>query len=123
MESAQGTQQQTLDPVIIEQLRSLMKDRFEHLINTYKSRTEENISNLALAIENNQHDEILRIVHSIKGSSGSIGAIKLHNICKTVENELRNGEYVQLSDCVNRLNEAFECFKTALDIYLGNNLN
>ena len=120
MESAQGTQQQTLDPVIIEQLRSLMKDRFEHLIDTYKTRTEENINSLALAIEKKQYDEILRIVHSIKGSSGSIGAIKLQNLGNIYEDNARRGEYDQLNNWVRCLHEELECFKNALNAYLGN---
>jgi len=80
-----------LDVVMIENLKEMMGETYSELVNTYINRSLE----LKEAIINNKDDieKLILDVHSLKGSSGTMGAKKLFLICQDYEKLLRKGEF------------------------------
>ena len=73
-----------LDYQTLESLNKLTDDNnfVPSLINGYLSDSREQLSNMELAVSNKQYDLFRELLHAMKGSSGSIGALKLHRQCK-----------------------------------------
>ena len=74
---------------MINNLKEMMGDAYDGLVETYISRSTE----LENEIINNSNDveKLTRDVHSLKGSSGTMGAKKLFSICESFELLLRKG--------------------------------
>jgi len=66
-------------------------------------------------LENCDYKNALSLIHSIKGSSGSIGALRLHELCVQFEVELKEDQfkYVPQSDL-------FHQFKDEMNLVLSN---
>ena len=80
----------------VEELKKMMGDAYEDLVNTYIQRS----SDLKDAIIKNKNniENLIQDVHSLKGSSGTIGAKKLYSLCETFELNLRKGEKFIIDD-------------------------
>ena len=77
---------------IIDNLKKMMGDGFSDLVNTYINRSLE-LKNDIL-INQDDVDILVRAIHSLKGSSGTMGAKSLFIICEKYEHQLRKGEQV-----------------------------
>ena len=87
-----------LDYQTLESLNKLTDDNnfVPSLINGYLSDFREQLSNMELAVSNKQYDLFRELLHAMKGSSGSIGASKLHSQCKDNQNiHADDIEYIQ----------------------------
>jgi signal transduction histidine kinase/CheY-like chemotaxis protein/HPt (histidine-containing phosphotransfer) domain-containing protein len=80
-----------IDTDKIDSLKDMMGDAFIGLVDTYVNRSLE----LKKNIVNNKDDveELIQDIHSLKGSSGTMGAIKLYSLCERFEFKLKKGEY------------------------------
>jgi two-component system sensor histidine kinase RpfC len=56
------------------------------LISGYLADSKILLSDMELAVSNKQYDQFRELLHAMKGSSGSIGALKLHSECKDNQN-------------------------------------
>jgi len=85
-----------MDVAKIEELKKMMGDGYAELVNTYIKRS----MDLKDAIISNKNDteKLIQEVHSLKGSSGTMGAKKLHVICESFEILLRKGESSNIDD-------------------------
>ncbi|MEH6346612.1 MAG: Hpt domain-containing protein [Bermanella sp.] len=73
----------------INELKDLMEDAFEDLINTYVEDSDEKIALLQSAINNKDRHKVAEISHSLKGSSANICAEFLSGLFKQVEDQAR----------------------------------
>lgn len=80
-----------LDIGMINNLKEMMGEAYSELVKTYIKRSSE----LKDEIVNNKGDidKLIRDIHSLKGSSGTMGAKKLFLICEYYEKLLRKGEF------------------------------
>ncbi len=101
--SSAATAASTLDIPMINNLREMMGDGFSDLVTTYVNRSSE----LKTSIVNNQDDfeKLTRDVHSLKGSSGTMGAKKLFSLCEEFEFQLRKGEYRNRDESTEKIVE------------------
>lgn len=102
----------------INELKDLMEDAFEDLINTYVEDSDEKIALLQSAISHQDKEKIAEISHSLKGSSANICAEFLSGLFKQVEDQARaenltnieqpftlaQDEYLQVKGELNQLN-------------------
>jgi len=88
---AENVYKEHFDDGVIENLKEMMGEGYSDLIETYLQRS----SALKDSIVDNHDDfeKMIHDVHSLKGSSGTMGAKKLFTICQTFEKQLRDGEY------------------------------
>lgn len=104
--SSQENDVSNLDVDKIISLKTMMGDVYSELLNTYLNRSAE----LMQAIRNNDNDyeTLIRDVHSLKGSSGSMGATKLFTMCESLELLLRKGVDEDRDNKVNSISEELE---------------
>lgn len=84
-----------LDEEALAELRDVMEDEFEILIQTYINDSCERLEHLRQALASGDQDAFTRTAHSFKGSSVNIGAARLGDLCFAAEKagkEMRTGE-------------------------------
>lgn len=77
--------QAEVDSEMLENLKMILEDRFELLINTYISDSEGRCVRLREAFENKDFEAIRHEAHGLKGSSRNIGANGFADVCAVVE--------------------------------------
>lgn len=109
--SSSSSDRSNMDLAKIEELKKMMGDGYIDLVNTYIKRS----MSLKETIINNKNDtdKLIQEVHSLKGSSGTMGAKKLFSICQKFEMLLRKGESANIDDEVDKISnelEAVHCY-------------
>ena len=96
----------SIDNAKVEELKNMMGDAYEDLVNTYIKRS----TGLKDAIIKNKKntENLIHEVHSLKGSSGTMGAKKLHSICEAFEMHLRKGENTNIDGEVDKISNELE---------------
>lgn len=84
------------DSIIVDLFTSFIEDS-ENLINNIGS----------LVKENNNNDKLKVAVHTLKGLAGTIGASRLHEICKVLDANLKNDNGSQNEELSDQF---FSCF-------------
>ena len=78
-----------LDETVLHSIRALqqdgMPDILSELIEIYLKESESLIQELCLSVENNDAEGMSRSAHSLKSSSGNMGAMILSGLCKDME--------------------------------------
>ena len=90
-ESSRIEGDESFDMAIIDNLKSMMGDGYVGLVDTYVSRSLE-LKQDIINNNNNDVEKLIQDVHSLKGSSGTMGAKKLFSICEGLELKLKKGE-------------------------------
>lgn len=91
-----------LDEEALAELRDVMEDEFDILIQTYISDSRERIQALHQALSDNDPDAFTKTAHSFKGSSINIGAARLGELCLVIEKAGRDGA---LADARQRMTD------------------
>jgi len=93
--SSSGGDVKHLDKAMVTNLKEMMGDGYSDLVNTYITRSTE----LEKEIINNDEDidKLIRDVHSLKGSSGTMGAKNLFSLCQNFEYLLRSKSYSNIA--------------------------
>ena len=85
-----------LDPTTLEKLRELGrrtgKDIFRRLVMVYLEQSRERIEALRRACRDGDRRVVQEAVHSLKGTSGNLGAMRLSRFCMAVERRLETDE-------------------------------
>lgn len=79
-----------LDLELFEQLRILLDENFDLLIDTFISDNMERIKELESVIEDGRWVDVRQISHAMKSSSSNIGAIALSQLCQQIESDSVN---------------------------------
>ena len=77
--------QDPVDMSVLNELRSIMGDEFQMLLDVFISDSEQRIEMIAEAIANNDAEALRGAAHSFKGSSLNISAIHLTDLCRELE--------------------------------------
>ena len=86
---------QTVDPSVLDALRSLQKpgkpDFLDQVLKIYLENASKLILAMEIAVESQNLEEFGKAVHALKSSSANVGAIRLSSLCKRVEEQTRSG--------------------------------
>lgn len=74
-----------LDYSTISELKELLEDDFNDVIDIYIKSTTKIIEKMILAYNTEDHSEIQRLAHSLKSSSSNVGAKKISTLAKDLE--------------------------------------
>ena len=98
---SRSNDEEDFDKELIENLKSMMGDAFNSLVETFIDRSNELITDI---IRNKEEVEMLiHFVHSLKGSSGTMGAKGLFTICERFESLLRKGDVSTIEDSIENI--------------------
>lgn len=101
------------DVVALNNLKTLMGDGFPDLIAAYV-KSSSDMRDLIIN-DNTDFETMVYAIHSLKGSSGNMGAMKLFSMCQDIELEFHqdNSTYREkINDIVDELNFVQEYFKS-----------
>jgi histidine phosphotransfer protein HptB len=104
----------TLDPSIFGEMRDLMDDALEEFINTYLENSPLLINKMQEGLDNQNTQDVFHTAHQLKGGSGSIGATKLANIAKDIEQIAKGGSTAGIETLLSQLKQEFELVEKAL---------
>lgn len=78
-----------LDVATLSELREIMQDGYEELLQTYLADAVDRMACLEEAATRNDHEYLRNSAHSLKGSSSNIGAVHLAELTQNVESLAR----------------------------------
>ncbi|MDZ7637821.1 MAG: Hpt domain-containing protein [Bryobacterales bacterium] len=85
----------TLDTSVLEELRAYSdeeQDLAEELVGLFLEDSPQQLLALQRALQNADLAEVEKRSHRLKGSAGSIGAVRLREICGALEEAARSGQ-------------------------------
>ncbi len=79
------------------------------MITSFVERGRNRVEALRTAAASDDHEAMVGIAHELRGAAGTIGAIRVAAVCRTVETEARHGRALDrtvLDDLVRELDRA-----------------
>jgi len=104
----------TLDPSVFGEMRDLMDDALEEFVVTYLQNSPLLIEKMRQGLNEQNTEDIFHAAHQLKGGSGSIGAMKLTDITKTIEQIAHDGSVDGIEPLLTQLSQEFERLEKAL---------
>ena len=86
----------------------------DELVDTYLDDGAAQIEALRAAVERGVVADLVRPAHSMKSSSLNVGAVRLGELCRTLEEAARSGEVPHPAEWVARIAAGFEEARAAL---------
>ena len=83
-------------------------DFVDELVDTYLADGEQIVEQLREAAERGAVGDLVRPVHSLKSSSLNVGALRLGEQCRTLEEAARGGEVPHPAEWVERIASGFD---------------
>lgn len=110
---------QHLDSDTVQELRAVMGSEFANLLRTFATDSAMRIEHIERAIAGGDADALRRAAHSFKGSSGNMGAQRLSDLCRRIEEFARDGALDACISLVAQLPHEFAQVRQELDALLG----
>jgi HPt (histidine-containing phosphotransfer) domain-containing protein len=106
-----------VDPSVLEALSARLGDRGpafrSSLVRTWRDETTVRLADLDAAVAAGDADGVSRVAHTLKSSSGALGATGLSALCAQIEVSLRAGESRDLAADAAALRTAVSAASTA----------
>lgn len=96
-------------------LKDVMEDGFNELINMYVSDSQARIDALKSTVAANDCESVRREAHSLKGSSGNIGAGIMAELAKQVEQKGRDEDLNGVDDLLSQIETEYQSIKVTLE--------
>lgn len=103
-----------LDMDLVTELRDIMADGFVALVDSFQRDTEQRLADIREACVAGEYERLRQLAHSLKGSSGNLGAREVAAACLAIENALKEGQTAQLGALVDTLVHSSEVALQAL---------
>ena len=109
--------QEHIDMETLDELKEVMEDDFQILIDTFLNDSDLRLISIRTAIESGSALDLRSAAHSFKGSSGNIGAPELSSILKILEEMGRDENITNASEVLTRVEVEYELVKESLASY------
>jgi HPt (histidine-containing phosphotransfer) domain-containing protein len=113
-----------LDPAVVERLRQLTPpgepDVLQEILTVFLAEVPRRIDRLKTAWAGQDAHEVQRAAHSLKGSSGNIGADAMSELCRTIDERARTGD-LRLAALIDALDAEYARVERAIRDLLGYN--
>lgn len=114
--AAAGRESVLLDTDILEEAKSLLKDKFDFLLGCYIDDVETYIREIQDAVTSRNVEAIVRPAHTIKSTSKRMGALRLSDVAKNIEAAAREAansneaafENMDMMEEIKRIPSVFE---------------
>jgi len=103
-----------IDAQVVQELREVMEDGFQGLVQTYLDNTPQLLQELDQAASRSQVDALVIPAHSLKSSSANLGAIRLSELARRVETAAREGRLEDALAAQQQVRETFAATCAAL---------
>jgi len=106
-----------IDPEIIKQLTDSVGGDLSFvasILEGFEEEANEQIKNAIQGYNNHNCQQVQGELHTLKGNAGTLGAMRLHEITKIIEEKAKNCDFQLFENHIIILQEEFEKFKTEL---------
>ncbi|MRR28918.1 response regulator [bacterium] len=111
-----------LDESVMNDFMALMgedgKDSARHLVDLFKSGTPGLIEQIEIASDKKNKDELLRALHTLKGSSSQVGGRRMEQFCARLEVLVKQSGVEPFAVFISGIKQEFFELRLALDDYL-----
>lgn len=107
-----------LDEEALAELKEVMEDQFDVLIQTFIEDSRDRIATLWQALETGNNDGFMRSAHSLKGSSSNIGAPQLGLLCAQAEEAGRAGQMTEARVILGQIEAEFGIVQAMFERFL-----
>lgn len=104
--------EQALNMEMLIELRNLMGDALNEVLQTFIDYVPGQIDELSLAVSNNDADSIFNLAHRMKSSSSSIGAFGLASVAEQIEIIGRSGTTEGSAELLEKLKHLYSDTET-----------
>lgn len=104
-----------LDPAVFNKLRALLGSELERALTPFLEDTPGYLKNLELAVVLGDCETVRAMAHSIKGSSGNLGATVLARLAKEIEHLAVEQKIDEILPLMGNLQRAFDAVVEGLD--------
>ncbi|MDH5425131.1 MAG: response regulator [Gammaproteobacteria bacterium] len=105
--AAASTNCSTMNFMVYEELKTLLPDTFENIINTFLHETPANIQKIIEHSEQQQFEEVSRLSRSLKSSCASVGATSLSQCASALESAIVKSDRRAIGALATELNSLF----------------
>ncbi len=113
-------ERQHLDHEALAELKDVMDEEFDILINTYLQDARERMALLQKAADDEDPSEYAKVAHSFKGSCINIGAPRLADFCLQAERAGKNEDLSESERQITAIREEFSRIDKELRVLLEN---
>ncbi|MHC6226633.1 Hpt domain-containing protein [Pseudomonas sp. X10] len=93
-----------IDHKVLSDLQEVMEDGYLQLLETFLEDSEKRLSQLH---EAKDAGELGLAAHSFKGSSSNMGAVGLAELCRQLEERVRQQPLYGIEDLINRIDQEY----------------
>jgi two-component system sensor histidine kinase/response regulator len=115
----EDSEENPLDQIMLARLRDLQEegepDILNELIELFLSDVPLQLAALREVVDAGGAHSVGRIAHTLRGSSGSMGATRMTTICSELEDVGASGDLSRAPELLERLEEEFERLRMALE--------
>ncbi|MFJ4371471.1 Hpt domain-containing protein [Pseudomonas japonica] len=97
-----------VDRKVLSDLQEVMEGEYLNLLETFLEDSEDRLRQLYKA---RTVDELMLVAHSFKGSSSNMGAIGLAELCRQVEERLKEGSPYGIENLINQIDREFSAVR------------
>lgn len=97
-----------IDRKVLRDLQEVMEDGYLCLLETFLSDSDKRLSQLH---EAKNATELGHAAHSFKGSSGNMGAVVLAELCRQLEERVRQQSLYGIEDLINQIDHEYEAVR------------
>jgi len=113
----------TFDPAVLDDFKNLMAEEgfeaIQHVVDMYKNGTPELIGQIESASQKKDTEELLRTLHTLKGSSCQVGGRRMEQLCERLLTLVKQSGVEPFSTFLPGLKQEFVDLCRALDGYLA----
>ena len=112
-----------LDPDVVERLRQLTPpgepDVLAEIFNLFLDEVPKKMDALRSAVSSGDAVKVQRTAHSLKGSSGNIGARAMYEVCRQLDDRAKSGDPARLQSLVDALDAEYRRVESEIRRLLG----
>ena len=105
-----SNQSDFFDSTILQGLKDALGDKINHIIELYLKEVPINLVKMQQSLADNDFVTLGRMAHSLKASSGTLGAKHTSVLCAELEGILNDGvnDPLQISDLITQIEKSFD---------------
>lgn len=97
-----------IDHKVLRDLQEVMEDGYSSLLETFLSDSEKRLNQLH---EAKNAAELGHAAHSFKGSSANMGALALAELCRQLEERVKQQPLYGIEDLINQIDREFDAVR------------
>jgi len=107
-----------VDMATLDMLKEVMEDGFVNLLETYINDSKVRLDDLQNALAAGDGEAVRRAAHSLKGSSGNLGANRMAALCLDVENRGKDDQLDGLDKLLVEIKQEYQQVTSIMQSFL-----